>query len=231
MSERYAYGDEARWLLSDGQIIGKTTFSPHSHGIQMDLTLPDGESMSVAFKKKDIHSMTTFCEMARSTFNERKAEQEAKAARAANARLFDESGPEPDTGEADVQVPQTSVPVDFSSRQSVTDRIDAVSATLLSLAATELALNKELQKLVKIEEVLRAFEDDGEELPSVSGQEGTEDPVQMDQSPREHEVHAGREGDLVGEGEVGLESLPDAESESGEDSGLKQEADVYTSSL
>ena len=230
MNDRVAMGKDARWLLSDGQIIGKTTFAPHAHGVLMTLEIPEDDTpLQVAFKKKDVNSMTQFCEMARGRFNERKAEQEAKAARAANQRMFMEAEPVGDTAgptEA-LPVPEASVLLDLSSYASVTDRLAEVSAAYVDSVKRTDALVQEMKKLAKIQEVLSAFEDDGEELPSVHGQEEGEVPIPMDKSPREHEVHAGGEGDTVSEGQIwGLESLPDTQSETSQDGSLQEETDV-----
>ena len=227
-------GKEARWLLSDGQIIGKTSFSPHEHGVLMVLDIPgDEEPLQVAFKEKDLNSMSQFCEMARERFNERQAEQEAKAARAANARLFAEAESADDQQPTEaLPVFEASVQVDALDSQAVADRLAEVSAAYYDTVERTGELVREMQKLVKIQEVLRAFENDGEELQGVPIEEEGQVSEHMDKSPREHEVHAGGEGDTVGEGqirEVILESLPDTQSETSQDGSLQEEADVDTS--
>lgn len=171
MTEKYAYSEEAQWLQSDGKILTRLRKSQGKKGILLELDMPDGMgSLLVEVVKTDAGSMTQFCEMARGAYNERKAEQEAKASRKGND---DRHGASPAVQGA-VPVPQTTVAIDLDLG-SVGTKLLEVQTRLFDVLAEKGKLEREQDILLKILEVLSAYEDDAKELPCIREQESAGD--------------------------------------------------------
>ena len=136
---------EDRWLESDAQIFGRTQQAPHKKGIELTLTMPDGEELGVIVAKLNSASITEFCSMARGHYSERIEEQKAQKTRA----KFDEQMA------ADDARAETSVPVIEATVQiSLIDR-DAVAAGVIASAGRCVALLKELEIAQKENAMLR----------------------------------------------------------------------------
>ena len=71
---------ETDWLQSDGTIIGRAQKNPHKEGIMWSVTMPDGQEFGAVLAESNAASVVQFCNLVRDEWNERKEEQEAKAA-------------------------------------------------------------------------------------------------------------------------------------------------------
>ena len=197
MSDRVAYDEDCAWLDSDGQIIGKVRKSPHAQGVELRLEVPWGEDVVAVAEKLNADSMSAFCQMARESYNEQKAEQEAQAYRKANERVRGEARDVAST----IQAPEEVVVVDFMDPEAVAARVGYCAARRATLVAEISRLEQEEAKLIKIMEVLSAFENDAEELRSVPTQGEDEDSAGMDKYPRPVEIQLGGPSDSVSDGE------------------------------
>jgi hypothetical protein len=197
MNDRVAYDEDCAWLDSDGQIIGKVRKSPHAQGVELRLEVPWGEDVVAVAEKLNADSMSAFCQMARESYNEQKAEQEAQAYRKANERARGSSG----TVQEAIPTSKEAVAIDFMDREAVAARIRACTIRLAALTTESEELEREGAKLVKILEVLDAFENDAEELRSVSLHEEEGESKGMDKIPRSVEIQLERASDFVSDGE------------------------------
>jgi len=234
MSSDLGYDEDARWLQSDGSIIGKIRRTPDPQGIRLSLDMPFGEPVVAIVAKLNASSMTQYCDLVRGTYNERKAEQAAKAQRA--SREAEERKGQDATGrEETVQTVQASVVVDPMDPESISRRLLEIAKRVGALSAEVKALDAEGNVLYKILEVLENAQTDDEETngclqtttPSPNKGEGAESGVDIPSC--EAQLYSPGEASAV-ESDTRLESLPDAEAQSSEDGSLKNEADVNTSS-
>lgn len=167
-------------LQSDGIILGKTIRENMGNDLLLSIEMPWGEHVHASVKKLDVNAANNWCNIVRGAADERKAMQEAKASRQASRPSY---GPTT-VGEAAVPAPEAPVAVDFMSLSSVADRLRDVVASTVRCTAELKALNIEGEKLAKIMEVLNAFENDAEELRSISVQEGEVQVTGVDRKPR-----------------------------------------------
>lgn len=171
MSEQIAYDEDARWLQSDGLILGRIRQSKGKQGILLSLDMPGGMGeLLVEVMKTDAGSMTQFCEMARGAYYERKAEQEAKALRAAAHKAIGTAK----LVQSAVPAPQETLDADFDLG-SVGTKLLKIQTRLFDVYAEKGKLEREQDILLKIMEVLSAFENDAEKLPCIPEQESVED--------------------------------------------------------
>lgn len=197
MSDRVAYDEDCAWLDSDGQIIGKVRKSPHAQGVELRLEVPWGEDVVAVAERLNADSMSAFCQMARESYNEQKAEQEAQAYRKANERVRGSAG----AMEEAVQAPEATVAIDFMDPEAVAARVGYCAARRATLVAEITQLEREEAKLIKILEVLDAFENDAEELRSVPIHVEEGESKGMDKIPRSVEIQLERASNPVSDGE------------------------------
>ncbi len=242
MSGELGYDEGARWLLSDGSIIGKVQRTPDPQGIRLTLDMPFGDPVVAILVKLNASSMSEFCELARGTYNERKAEQAAQSERA--SRKNEDRKAELDR-ETALPAVQTTVEVNPLDPASITSRLVEIAERVTALSAEVKRLDAEGNMLYKIMEVLTDASNDDEETdgrvqtttPSPNEGEGAESTV--DQNACAAQLHSNR---AAGAGQVnsglglprtveqrealGLGSLPDTEAETSQDGSFHEEADV-----
>ena len=178
---------ESRWLNSDSQILARVKKSPHKQGQLVSLTMPWGEECQAVVEKWNAASAQQFCELARGMYDARKDEQEAKQARAAFDRQIaeDERAANAPSEEA-APAPEATVAFDPFDPESIAARLSEIRDRERIHNRELNRLRVERTKLTKILEVLQdAQEDDGEELPSLSGDGQQEETDTMDRGPRE----------------------------------------------
>jgi hypothetical protein len=191
------YSQEARWLLSDGAIMGKIQKGKGANGsVRLTLPMPYNEDLVVDVAKLNAASMSQFCDMARREYDERKAEQEAKALRKASMR---DAGPGESGGgaarrEEDVQGSQETVGFDPLDYQSVSNRLASLTAREEELSLELAQVVTDRLKLTKILEILDAPTDDEEELCSVPEEESGEQELGVDRESCPREVLSDGEG-------------------------------------
>jgi len=156
-----AYDEDARWLQSDGSIIGKVHRTKDPQGIRLSLDIPLGEPVVAVVEKLNAASMTIFCNMARDAYNERKAEQIATAERGSRD-AEERKGREELDYATPVQAVQTTVVVNPMDPESVSRRLIEIAQRVGDLSEEIRKLDTEGNVLLKILEVLSdAQKDDG----------------------------------------------------------------------
>ena len=215
MSNEYGYDDDARWLQSDGNIVGKVHRKPDPQGIRLTLDMPDGEPVVAVVEKLNAASMSQFCEIARGEYHERKAEQASKEERA--SRSNEERKGRTSAGlQKVVQGAQTSVVISPLDPSSIRSRLSEISSRVIRLDKETKALNIEGTMLVKILEVLDDAQVDDEETAGrlqtaeVTPQEREDEGGDVDIPSCEAQLLETGEAGTV-ESDPGLGSLPDAE--------------------
>jgi len=160
---------EDRWLESDAQIQGRTRQAAHKKGIELTLTMPDGEELVVVVAKLDSASITEFCSMARGNYSERIEEQKAQKARA----KFDREMAIDDARAAEgVPAIEAAVSIVDLSPETIAARLVDVAGKRLAYLEKALGLEKEETLLTTILKVLEdAQEDIPEETESFEGEE------------------------------------------------------------
>jgi hypothetical protein len=221
----------ARWLKSDGQIIGRVKQSQHEQGILCSITMPWGDEFQAVVEKWDANSAKQFCELAREQVNERQASEAAKAALNSNGGGDAGSGENLTSCEVTVSAPEEAVETGLMDREVVVARIDQILNREFDITLEANNLRIERTKLAIILEVLDAHTYDEapvqsvpREMPPVSGGQGG-----MGSGSCEGMLFsAGESGPSVddSEGSSSLESLPDTETETSEDSGFHEEPDI-----
>jgi len=232
MSNKLAFDEDARWLQSDGSIIGKVHRKPDPQGIRLTLDMPFGEPVVAVLAKLDAGSMTQFCEIARETYNERKSEQIAQAERASR-RVEERRAAE---SEEIVQAHETSVVVNPLDPSSIRSRLVEIGRQVAALSAGLKTLDAEGNVLCKILEVLDDASKDDEEtddgLPgaTVTSHEREVKSRAVDKPTCEAQLQQTGEGS-AGQSDPGLELLPDTESKASEDRSFQKETDVNAGSV
>ena len=184
-----------RWLLSDGQIIGRARRTTVAGGVRMSLEMPEGEPFIAELAKVNAASIAQFCDLSRGEWHARKASKEAaqvSSSRDGEARKREAEGGTVE-GETDVSSPQTDVQVNPLDPQSVGDRVSHLTA-MLSVHTTEVKLiEQELDMWGKILEICHGQSDDAEELPSVPRTEAKGDGKRVDSKASQDVVFTGEE--------------------------------------
>ena len=198
-----------RWLLSDGQIIGRARRTTVAGGVRMSLEMPEGEPFIAELAKVNAASIAQFCDLSRGEWHARKASKEAaqvSSSRDGEARKR-ESGGGTVGGETNVSSPQTDVQVNPLDPQSIGDRLVELSIKL-RLHQTEVKkCNTERQLWLGILEVLDGQSDDAEELSSVPRTEEQGDSEGVDSETPQDVVLTGEEATLSND--KGEEDLDD----------------------
>ncbi len=232
MSDQTAYDEDARWLLSDGNIIGKVHRKPDPQGIRLMLDMPFGEPVVAVVEKLNAAAMSTFCEIARGAYGERKAEQAAQAERGSRAN---EERKQAEREEA-VQDTETSVVVDPLDPESIRARISELLAREQRLVDDLAAVVKERNKWTSIWRVVYDAPNDDEatngslQTTTPSPNEGEGAVSTVDLPTCEDQLLQSGEGCTV-ETDSGLEPLPDAEPKARKDRSLQEEANVNSGSV
>lgn len=221
----------ARWLKSDGQIIGRVKQSQHEQGTLCSITMPWGDEFQAVVEKWDANSAKQFCELAREQVNERQASEASKAALNSYGGGDAGSGENLTSCEVTVSTPEEAVETSLTDRTSVAARIDQILSREHDISAESNRLRVERIKLVQILEILDAPTNDEapvqgvpREMPPVSGGQGG-----MGSGSCEGMLYSGGESRPSfddTEGASALESLPDTETETSEDSGFHEEPDI-----
>ena len=68
-----------RWLLSDGQIIGRARRTTVNGGVRMSLEMPEGEPFVAELAKVNAASIAQFCDLSRGEWHAWKSSKEAAA--------------------------------------------------------------------------------------------------------------------------------------------------------
>ena len=157
------------WLQSDGQLWGRTFQAPNKKGIELTLQMPDGEPLVAQIEKLSAASVTQFCDLARGTYHERKAEQAAK--KVSNAAM---RKPTLDVAEASAAPLEEGVFSGILTREAILFRVGDLSDKLTAYKEVCRTIIKERDQLQRIAEVLDASEDNDKEPANVSPEEGEE---------------------------------------------------------
>lgn len=165
MKNEHGYDDEARWLLSDGQILGKVRKAPHKGNIRLTLAMPYGEDLVVDVEKFNAASASQFCEIARSQYNEWKASKAAKETR------IDDLPPEPAPTAPSVQASQAPVAINPFDPEAISARLADINRRIADLCEERRGLEKEKFMLDKFMEIINASETIGQTVPSVPTEE------------------------------------------------------------
>ena len=229
---------EAGWLQSDGQILGRLRQTRTPDGIVLELEMPMGDPVRAQVEKwPNAQIAASFCELARDIYVERKTKQEAQQERAsavAQAKLAAEREQQENVTSYDIippaeETPEKIVQIDFSSREAVAAELDRTLNRLTTLWDEIHLLTKQRDKLVKIVEVLSAFEDDEETVRSVPTKTPPRTEAQggVDRESCDREVYTGGAPVTSSDGEAqALDFTPNAETNTGQNDGLHQEANV-----
>lgn len=152
---------DTAWLDSDGTIIGRAQKSPHDQGIMWAVEMPDGETFGAVLAKADAASVTQFCEMVRSEWNEREEESAAKT-----RRKYAEQPLAAAIGQVGEAIPSGPEEIEsFSVRVCREHARAAAEVAQYELLVRE--ARRELRALTAAMEALDAQEDDGEERQGV----------------------------------------------------------------
>ncbi len=183
MSEKIAYDENARWLLSDSQILGRIKKAPHEKGLLVSLTMPWGEEFEAIIEKLNAASATQFCELARSSYSEWKASQaaaqERQSASIEDSRKQRESSETSHACEVTVPTHEEGLEGGLLDPERIAQEIDRLNAVLADREYETAKLYTHRQKLMR---VLNALEDASPAVHSVSGEEdeGYTDAVDSD---------------------------------------------------
>jgi len=183
---------DAEWLLSDGAIMGRIKRQGRPNGVtRLSLAIPLGDPVVVDVAQVDAGSMIEFCNIARNTYDERKAEQAAAQVRSSERKAARdiESGGGWVLSEEDIQAVKAPVELNVMDAKSVGQRIYDLDEAIVDLSAQLNLMAGERDKLMKVLEVLHAFEDDAKEPSGVQKEGSGEESEEVDSEPRPEELH------------------------------------------
>lgn len=203
-----------RWLLSDGQIIGRARRTTVEGGVRMSLEMPEGEPFIAELAKVNAASIAQFCDLSRGEWHARKASKEAaqvSSSRDGEARKR-EAGRGTVGGEEDVQGVKESVSIDLCDREALSSALQNAHNARLKLSEQMNELEKKCQLYRAVLEVLDGQGYAEQELSSVSRTEAKGDSEGVDSETPQDVVFTGEEAtSTLSAPDEGLEAFPDGE--------------------
>jgi hypothetical protein len=149
------------WLNSDREILGRAETSQGQQGIILTTTLPDGEQIGIEVDKLNAETGSSYCNIIRETFNERKASKEASSRRKFRDRQLDQAvvgsgednGGELEVGSLSVSetVEALQAPVSgaTSLEEEIVHRYDRATGAAAKLRGMRDELDRDIQKIEK----------------------------------------------------------------------------------
>ena len=216
MTDKPKIDNEDAWLLSDGQVWGRTLRGVHKQGTMCKLDLPGEQVLQVVFEhaphsKINAGQVTQWCDMARGAYHERKAEQAAKKASAIFTRQAD-SEQTMDAVVGDIETLKGSVFSGVLTRESILQRVGELTTQINAYRAKAESLERERNQLRRVAEVLDAPEDNDTKCDTVSPEKGEGGvPRVVEDARPETDEFVGEAGTTGEDSDISLATLHDSE--------------------
>lgn len=149
------------WLNSDREILGRATQEMGKQGIILTSTLPDGEQIGIEVDRLNAETGSSYCNIIRETYNERKSSKEAASRRKFRDRELSQPvvGSEKDAGgelevgslsiSETVEALQAPVSGATSLEEEIVLRYDRATGAAAKLRGMRDELDRDIKKVEK----------------------------------------------------------------------------------